>query len=67
LAQQQGRDSRSSKCPKKPDADSKGAKTKKKKDDVAVRKLEKKMSDALTDLDLLRSAREDQRGMSPHL
>ena len=66
LAKQQGRDSRSSKCPKKPDADSKGQKRKEKKNDAAARKLEKAM-DGMTNPALLRRAREDQRGMSPPL
>ncbi|KAJ9493958.1 hypothetical protein H2202_010625 [Exophiala xenobiotica] len=62
LAQQQGRDLRSSKTPKKPDADTNGQKTKEKKNDAAVRKLEKEM-DGMTNPALLRHAREDQRAL----
>jgi hypothetical protein len=66
LTQHPDREPRSSKCPKKPDADSKGQKTKEKKNDAAVDKLEKKM-DGMTNPALLRRAREDQQGMSPPL
>ncbi|KAK5192867.1 hypothetical protein LTR99_010256 [Exophiala xenobiotica] len=63
LAQQQGRDLRSSKTPKKADADTKGQKTKEKKNDAAARKLVKEM-DAMTNPGLLRRARDDQRGLA---